>query len=427
MSYLMPKIRIMIISGSQEQSDNLYRYFRDIAEGTPYQRLVKEAIYKTKTDTLAGGWVRAFPASHKKVHGPRPDVVVGDELCKAESDIILAAYSAAMSAQSPKFIAMSTPDAMEHIFHEWAMEAEQQSRMTPVELALVPSVQRWHYYHLTAYECPWITPEAIEALTHKYGGRTSHEYKIYVLGQFAPAEGLVFNEEWIDSSIILELPKTVTFDTEDETGNIVTIEDEIALSFHTTGLDVGSKHPTGIVVACEDQLGNVYIIDNAEVSGRSGDEPIIAEVHRKAQTYTSGVWADAAPIQTFTNKKIKKKLAEDNLPTLHVISFKKEKTNMISVVRGLMESGKIFILKRKCEKLINQLYTYAYDEREDVDMPAKGNDDHVDAFLLAVWPHRRTYLKTHYKKSYARVFNMDRHMEHIERDPYIIPNVNNYM
>lgn len=418
MSYLMPSIKVMIISGSQEQSDNLYRYFRDLAEGTAYQRMVKEAMYKTKTDTLDGGWVRAFPASHKKVHGPRPDVVVGDEVCKAESDIILAAYSAAMSAQDPKFITMSTPDAMVHIFHEWYIEAHEQDMMTPVELAQIPRLQRWDLYHLSAYECPWITSEAIEALTYKYGGKNTHEYKIYVLGEFAPAEGLVFNEEWVMASIIDSVPTMVKYDIEDESGNVVTVEEEIALGKHETGLDVGSKHPTGIVTSCEDQIGNVYIIDNSEVRGRSGDEPIIAETHRHAMKYFSHVMADAAPIQTFTNKKLQKMLMSDGLPGLKRVPFQKEKVNMISAAKGLFEAGMLFIVKGKCEKLVNQLLTYSYDENENSDMPAKGNDDHVDAFLLSVYPHKYNYMKRKYKGVMTKVYNLEEHMEEIDHNPY---------
>lgn len=423
MSYLMPRIRIMIVSGSQEQSDNLYRYFKDLAEGSPYERLVKETMYKTKTYTIAGGWIQAFPASHKKVHGPRPDVVIVDEACKAASDIILAAQSAAMSAKKPKFIVMSTPDAMVHIFHDWDEQAMVQTKMTPVELAAVPAYERWHHYHLSAYQCPWLEPETIQALTAKYGGKHTHEYKIYVLGEFAPAEGLVFNEDWIQSAIIDKLPEKLLIDIEKEDGSVETVEDEIAFCAYTTGLDVGGKHPSAIVSGCEDQLGDVYIIDNAEVMARSGDEPVIAEHLRQAEKYHSRSFADAAPVQYFTNRKIRKALQEKNLQGLQIISFQKDKLNMITNAKGLFENGKLHILK-SCWKLINQLYTYAYDENRTDEMPAKGNDDHVDAFLCCLYAHRNTYLNTKYRKAVGKVYNMDEHMEPINRNPFIVPNVN---
>jgi len=418
--YLMPHSNTMVVSGSQEQSDNLYRYYTEMTTGTRYEEFIERRT-RTKTYTIAGGWIRSFPASHKAVHGPRPDRVIIDEACKAESDIIMAALSAAMSAQRPKFAVMTTPDKMVHIVRDWWLEAEAQERMTPAELATVPQQARWKKYHLSAFDCKWIKPVTIENLTYKYGGKNTHEYKIYVLGEFAPAEGLVFDEEAIMASLISELPKTVIIDVELEDGSIKSIEEEASYSFYTTGLDAGGKHPSGIVTACEDQVGNVYIIDDSEVNARTGDSPIITEVYRHARKYWSQVYADAAPIQYFLNQKIRSQLQEDGLPGLTVIPFNSTKLPMISAVKGLFEAGMLFILGKPggpAETLVNQLLTYSYDDRVDSEMPMKGNDDHVDAFLLACWPHRNTFLNRKYKKATTRVYNMNEVLEEQEPDQF---------
>jgi len=417
MVYLIPSMRVMIVSGSKEQSDNLYRYFIDMIANTYFMRLVKGDPLKTRTETIAGGWVRAFPASHKAVHGPRPDIVICDEACKADSDIILAAFSAAMSAQDPKFIVMSTPDSMVHVFYDWLVEAWDQQKMTPVELSKIPV--KWTLYERTAFQCRWITQDAIDNLTYMYGGKNTHEYKIYVLGQPAPAEGLVFDEELIHEQMIKELPKTVRMDFEDEMGAMVTDEIEAEYSFYTTGLDAGGKHPSAIVDACEDQVGNVYIIGDEEIRARMGDDPIIDATYVHARENWSKVWADAAPVQYFLNRKLRKKLQEDNLPGLSILPFNKFKGPMISATRGLLEARMLFFIKRKCERLLNQLLTYSYSETEGNEMPQKGDDDHVDAFMCTVWPHRNTYLNRKYKKATNKVYNLDEHLEEINRDPFL--------
>lgn len=426
MSYLMPSVRIMIASGSDSQSRMLYKYFADMIADTYYMRLVKGKPLKTQTDTIDGGWIQAFPASHKAVHGPRPDVVIVDEACKADSDIILAAMSAAMSAQDPKFIVQSTPDSMVHIFYEWLLAAWEQQEMTEVELSQVPFFARWHLYEKTAFECDWITEDAIDALTYKYGGKNTHEYKIYVLGKPAPAEGLVFDEELLQRCMIDELPKTVTVYMEDEFGSMIEDVQEAEYSFYTTGLDAGGKHPTAIVDGCEDQIGNVYLFDNEEVRARSGDDPIINATYDHASRNWSKVQADAAPIQYFLNRKLRKKLQEDGLPGLSILPFQKLKGSMISAFRGLLEGHndsnpmipKLYIVKLKCEKLLKQLFTYSYSEKEFDEMPQKGDDDHVDAGLCCVWPHRRTLLSKKYKRAALKLYNLDEHMEDVDHNPF---------
>ena len=422
-SYLAPSINLMVMSGSQEQSDNLYKYYADMTTKTRYEDFIEKQT-RLRTFTRAGGWIRSFPASHKAVHGPRPDDVIIDEACKAESDIIMAGMSAAMSAKTPKFMVMTTPDKMVHIVHEWWRQAQEQAEMTPEELENVPIQARWKMYHLSAFDCHWISSEVIENLTYKYGGRNTHEYKIYVLGQFAPAEGLVFIEENINDSLISKLLDTIQVPVELEDGSIIFSEEEPVYSFYTTGLDAGSKHPSAIITACEDQVGNIYIIDDEEIKGRMGDEPIIQASFDQAKKYWSHIYADAAPVQTFLNQKLRSKLKEVSLPGLSVIPFNKNKLPMISAVKGMFEAGILFIVGKpgcKAEKLVNQLYTYAYEDNENSEMPMKGNDDHVDAFLLACWPHRNTFLNRVYRKAQLKTYNMNEILEPVP-DPYALTN-----
>jgi hypothetical protein len=91
---------------------------------------------------------------------------------------------------------------------------------------------------------------------------------------------------------------------------------------------------------------------------------------------------------------------------------------MISAVKSLFESGMLFIHKR-CSKLINQLFTYTYDENKQDNMPMKGNDDHVDAFLLAVFRYRNNYMTRKYKKMNMKIYNLDEHLEPVNPSPFV--------
>lgn len=417
--YLNPFLKLMVISGSLRQSDNLYSYYSTIAEGTPYMRLVKPRRFlKRKTETVAGGWIESFPASEKKTHGPRPDKVFIDEACKAESDHIHGSTSAAMTSHNIKFVYTSTPDKMVHLFMDNLREAKRQRGLTPKEYDQIPPYLRWKYYELTAHDCPWIPPQNVRLMTDMYGGKNTHLYKIYVLGQPAPAEGSVFQGDRIQAHIIDSMPKKVTIELPDGEK----VEEEIRLHSHTTGFDLGGNHPTVVIEVAEDQNGDCYVIHDEDIVNRT-EEYKVDRLVKVTSTHSGRAFLDAAPIQYHANRKIQLGLDEYNLGAV-IVPFSNNKMPMISNVRGFLEAETppdVWFPKRLCEPLVNQLYEYSYQEGVYDEKPMKGNDDHIDAFLLAMWGHRYTFLNKKYIKGASTIYNMAEHLEDVDVSPFMLP------
>jgi hypothetical protein len=370
--YVNPYIRILVTSGSLTQSEALFRYYSIFAINTQFTRLLlKERLLKNKGITVCGGWMLAFPASMKQTKGQRPDMVIIDEACEADSELILASQSGAITSHNIKFLTQGTPDKLEHIMHDWFMDYVRQKNLEPEQYALIPNYLRWHYYEQTAFDCPWIDKRQIEILTELYGGTHTHLYKIFILGQFAPASGLVFDAELVNEAMVEEVPKDVT------------------LSYHTLGLDVGHVHPTSIVMAARGSDEKVYVFYNWEKI-RAPEEVILNKCSDLSGKYQGlRVVADAAPIQLFMNLKLKYGASEQGI-SVKKVPFSKNKGPMISVVRAFLETRTVKIVRRPCEKVLNQLFTYSYEK--NTGKPQKVNDDHVDALMLALWEHRSVYV-----------------------------------
>jgi hypothetical protein len=414
--YTNPRVGLMIISGSQDQSINMYRYYSTVAEGSPFMRLVKRGRFlKRRTETIAGGWIEAFPASEKRTHGPRPDKVFIDEACKGETEHIMGSISAAMTSQSIKFVYSSTPDKMVHVFTDYLREATRQENMTPAELEQIPRYLRWKKYQLSAFECPWIPNENIKLLTNTYGGVDSHLYKINVLGQPAPAEGAVYSGSAIMKRIINSIPETVTITTPEGEQ----VQQDTVLHSYTVGMDMGGKHPSAIVKVAEDQAGNCYVVhDEEDTSGLQNQ--VVRKTVECAIKDNAHVYLDAAPVQYHANREIRYALNPHHLPA-QVVAFSKNKMAIVNHIRGFLEDDEgpnVYFIKGSSEKLVNELLEYSYDENARDEKPKKGNDDHIDAFLVSMHGHRYKFLDEKYYKQSGSIHDMGELLDRELNDPF---------
>lgn len=384
MQYLIPKVRISIVSGSQEQSDYMYTYFKTILTGSPLVKLVDGEPLRSGTNFHHGGWVKAFPASEKKVRGPRPDVMFIDEACQAESNIISAALGGSLTALNFKLIVASTPNKMVHVFKDWWDNAK--------KLGFVK-------YHQSAYDCPWIQKSTIDQFKTILDEAT---FKIEVLGEFASATGSVFDEKLIREGIIDKLPETV--EVYDEKHHKL-VEQELVLVNPTVGIDWGYKHPTVVTVVAEDQLGRIYVLEDIELNRptEAQIEQVVVDMVRK---YDAEVYADSSSPFQINHMRLRL------LPTghgIHPVVFSRIKDRLISNVRTFMENHALYYIRDKTETLINQLIDYSYEE--DTEKPKKENDDHVDSLMVAMWPHRETLLAMRFKNVTQEVINFAEHLD----------------
>lgn len=354
MEYLVPKMRITINSGSKEQSQYLYQYYRKFISGTVMCNLIEGDSLQSHTNYKHGGWVKALTASEKSMRGPRPDLLVFDETCQAEDHIIKSALGGTFTSANLKIIFSSTPNKMNHVFYEvWSRVKE----------------YGFKKYHWDCYDVPWISDDNIQMAKDIYDKNT---FRIEMLGLFGSTTGMVFDRDEILAS------KVSNYDKRDGS------KPELVAT--SIGIDWGFSHLTVVTTVGLDESGLCYVLDCHGRAGVKEDawvHDIVPSKVRKFQPASIQVDSAAA----FQNKALNDALPSDL--SAKRIAFSKYKDRMIGELRRRFEQGIIRIKEGgENDKLIEQLLAYEY--AKDIsgaasNKPAKGNDDYIDSLLLAVW------------------------------------------
>lgn len=381
MEYFVPGIRITINSGSMEQSDTLYSYFKDFIEGSDIlSKLVLGIPLKKQTKFKHRGWVKALTASPKSVKGKRPDIIVFDEVCEISRQLIADALGGTWTAAAIKIIMIGTPDKMNHKFFDIQRAPIKIDDETRHDHGRTISKAEYYIYHSTCYECPWISEEAIEAAKKELD---DNNFRIQMLGEFGSATGSVFDHDDIIKAKVDE------WDTDDNKNFIENLLK--SLIDKAVGVDWGYAHKTG-VNACGVDSDDVLHVVYAKAASRIKDtvwyDNIIPAVVKKYDP--SEVGADSS--HAFQNRNL-----DDSLEPLgHGVrkrAFKSYKQVMISALRARFEKRmiKLYCGLEEIDELIEQLFAYQYHEGMDgiaSDLPEKGNDDYIDALLIAAYPLR---------------------------------------
>jgi len=374
MEYFVPGIRITINSGSMEQSDTLYSYFKDFVEGSDIlSKLVDGIPLKKLTKWKHHGWVKALTASPKSVKGKRPDIIVFDEVCEITRQLIADALGGTWTATMLKIVMIGTPDKMNHKFYDIQRSTIVVDDETRHDNGRTISKAGYYIYHCTAYDCPWISEEAIKEGKKELD---DNNFRIQMLGEFGSSTGTVFDHEDIVAAKIEEY----------------NIEEIIkTLVDRGVGVDWGYAHKTGVVTCGVDEMDMLHIVyakAARQVKDTKWYDVIIPAVVKKYEP--SEVGADSS--HAFQNRNL-----DDSLETLgHGVrkwAFKKYKQVMISSLRARFEKRmiKFYCGLEEIDELLEQLFAYQYHEGLDgipSDLPDKGNDDYIDALLIAAYPLR---------------------------------------
>jgi hypothetical protein len=373
MTYLVPKMKVTILAGSKEQADTLYQFYTQFLWDTPLGVLVKGDPTQSLTRYKHGGWVKSLTASERSVRGKRPDILVLDETCQADSALINAAIGTNVAAARLKIIFCSTPNKIDHIFYRNWQNADRIG---------------WAKFEWSCYDCPWISPVNIDLVKDTYDKNT---FKIEMLGEFGSATGTVFDHDSIYAAFVDEYPP-----------NIIGIDgtscgEEIIAS--AIGVDWGWAHPTVVTTVGVDSDDTMYILDTygkSYVLNSVWQEQIIPD--RVARYDPAQVLADAA--QAGQNRDLSKVLTERFSLGVQRKAFNKYKARMLTELIKRFEKGTIKVLNERGDntKLYQQLIAYEYRESSAEggvsDMPRKGNDDYIDSLMLATWALRPDSLGT---------------------------------
>ncbi len=213
-------------------------------------------------------------------------------------------------------------------------------------------VKHWRFL---MYDNPYLVktnPEYIKQAETTYTGVF---YKRNVLGEWALAEGIVY-ENFTDECIVEKLPEDF---------------DEIYV-----GVDHGVTHPaTFIMIGVKDR--EVYVIKEFCQSNRTNSE-LADEFIKFIDGYAvDGITVDSAAASL---------ILEFNKRGIYTTDCNKEVVDGITLVTQLIGENRLFVHK-SCKNLIKEFYTYSWDDKKSIsqgkDVVIKVNDDCCDALRYA--------------------------------------------
>lgn len=215
-----------------------------------------------------------------------------------------------------------------------------------------PLIKHWRFL---MYDNPYlvkINPEYIKQAETTYTGVF---YKRNVLGQWALAEGIVY-DNFTDECIVEELPEEF---------------DEIYV-----GVDHGVTHPaTFIMIGVKDR--EVYVIKEFCQSNRTNSELADEFINFIDGYSVDGITVDSAAASL---------ILEFNKRGIYTTDCNKEVVDGITLVTQLIGENRLFVHK-SCKNLIKEFYTYSWDDKKSIsqgkDVVIKLNDDCCDALRYA--------------------------------------------
>lgn len=332
---------VCVVGGSLEQAKALYNYFKRYIFKTPllYEKLLSEPTM-TKTE-FSDSWVRCLAASEKQVRSPHPELLIFDEVCQAEENIVESALPMTSSSRHGRDILSSTPNQMFHIFKRYWDQAESFGflRFGPWGLA----------------NCPWVKQEKLDHAKKTY---SESRYATEILGQFTKEAAALFNPKDIERAFKVEFTN--------EPGLQV-----------MGGIDWGQTHPTVLTLA--QQVGDkvkVFFQKSWQDQRYTHVQEQILKICQRLGCTT--IYADSS------HSGENERLEEEGL-CIEQVYFSTLKDDMIENLLFELEKNNLKVSSEITE-LKSQMSSYRrVRKRSGRSSYSKVNDDCVDSLMLALW------------------------------------------
>lgn len=332
-------MKVVILAGSEKQARICYGYIMAFISKVPFlQQALAQDPTKEEILFIDGSWIRPLTASEKSVRGPHPDLLIVDEACQADDDLLIAAMPMIGTSAWPRLILSSTPDKFFSLFVNIYSKDKD-----------FPQFKRFNW---SAEDCPIVSKGFLknqEKLIDK------GNYMIEYLGIPYSFAGKVFPLDKLKECV----------------KHRGLVESDGA---KYAGVDWGHyPAPTVITIVerLESKTGELsWKVLHAEDYLKQNFEHVLDQVELIARSYkVSSIYTDSNDIGE------NQRLSARGLPVLPV-KFKSQKSAMISNLRALVENELIQIDGQKDYPLVAQMRDYRYD--------SKKGDDYVDSLMLAV-------------------------------------------
>lgn len=332
-------MKVVVLAGSEKQARICYGYIMSYIAKIPFlQQALATEPTKEEIVFNDGSWIRPLTASEKSVRGPHPDLLVVDEACQADEDLLTAAMPMIGTSAYPRLILSSTPDKFFSLFVNIYTKDKD-----------FPQFLRFNW---SAEDCPLVSKNF---LSNQKNLVDQGNYMIEYQGIPYSFAGKVFPLE--------QLKECVKY-----RGLIEGNEPRYG------GVDWGHYPAPTVLIIVERELGKNgelgFRVLHTETYLNQNFEQVLDKIQLVATSYQlSNIYADSNDIGE------NQRLASRGLPVLP-IKFKNEKPAMISNLRALVENERLKIDGEKDYPLVAQMRDYRYD--------SKKGDDYVDALMLAV-------------------------------------------
>lgn len=307
----------------------------------------------------------ADPGSIDNNRGPFCTMILGDEMCFWDSKVYIELLESALMPQTtnvtnPIFIYASTPPySPDH----------------PSLLLTMPKIQATGcYLHATIYDNPMISPEKIEKIIEKYGGKDSNRFRReYMAELVTDATKRVVPEFNRELHVVEELPPAINeFDLS-----------EIYNGYRVGDYGVGEQDLTGILGAVFDHNAQQIVVCSEKLLFK----PVIDEFV-KSWNEVEEELKDCKEITSVLDafQQLKVTLRRQN--GLDFLNPRKGKVaEQIAFVRQCFESDKIRI-HSSCKKLIQQLESGIWKENNK-EFERSDTLGHLDLLVCLVYMVRR--------------------------------------
>ena len=379
--------KVVNMGGSAVQAQIVYKYFTGYCEIDPsVENYVKGRPKISETISVDGNYFSSVTASTKQVRGPHPDVLISDETCESDDDLIHAALPMVDTSKNPLIIMASTFHKIFGIFQETWDNAEERGYLRI----------QWDVFDITKEFSPsfWKDPEVssipgIEKLVALTKGRTGDPEG------WVPVENIVQawkekpTEDWFEIEYMGSRPSSAGLVLKPEDIDRALFDSDVVRNFDyiqgaevVIGIDWGFSSMTAVTEFMRHQDGVVVMLDSKNYS-QVASEQIVLDVVSKVKAHgIRFIYADSAG--KFENVTLKNELAKNNIGCVVVeVVFGTEKEGMLGNLRGFFERGKIR-LPKKFKEAYWQFKRYRY--QEGTDKPIK-KDDHIPDSTMCALQH----------------------------------------
>jgi len=337
-----------ILGGSAKQSQMMNSYFKTYI---PLSPLLKE---KLKGDPRAyhtdfrDGRVAALAASEHSIRAPHVDLLVLDEVCSADDNLVEQALPQVTGARHGRIIMLSTPHKYFGVFRKYWDRAEQFGFRK--------------YGPWSLERCAWNSPELLAMFKESY---SPDRYKVEVLGEFPDTGISLWPSTQIDAAVAPEP---------------FAIHPSYQCDF---GVDWGQAVPFATVLTPVQYInGKVYIPGPPHIWEQEYYMTMvnrIIDVYKRERGQT--IYADSS--HRGENERL-----EVGGCDIERVVFSGNKGRMVETLSVLLHQGRLVISPDQ-SLLIRQMKeaSWVVNEKTGSQKIRKqpGNDDCVDSLMTGLW------------------------------------------